>query len=704
MLSKMAKAGGNDLGKSDSVSRSFTKSVKSQFAKEMSTAASAPIETARAAQSTEQVCLTYLGKLNALVDKWAASDKARPTQTWPDGDQWTCMDEQGYSHTPRAVSVFGEKQRAAQKRLKQEMQLEVVPRDLVVRKSDRSTHDATVCHFIKPDATKYLPYPPLVIHPGKLMNALKLMYKERPDGPLLKLADLKEKKGDDWCVYTNEWGGMDQNAFELTVNYIIEKEAEHGIGKDGKTGFLQVDHHGSRDSADAQRKLYDNNWNVAGPVSHGSHWGAALDCGYNAFADREMCKRLSAWYAAAKPGQQINPADFNGLLVDFYYSCKEGDLRAECRQVVMKCCADVGILDGKRSSMKAFDKVKAVGVQFGGDLSNHLSLGERGRRTSASNRASGMLKTEERPSDGQTMAVYTANKEPVGAIQSAVFNAMFEKEIKPAQEHSRQMKTEKEASKQRMKMDAEIDDDDSSGSSSDEETVEQRAALDSRRGYFYSTDMQHYLDNKERLDSKAKAMKGWKAVLQPMLKEAKQTTAATFAAAKQTLKEMKEKIEEAEPADMVVRTKKKLAMLRAGRTAILKTDSSITPLEAVARSAQSVRKEIAVLREQAASKLAAKEAKGKATAKAPEKSKAKAGAGAARKVRALSTIPLVSTRVNLSHAAEPKRDASSSPPTKPVPKRGRRSGAAAASQPATQKRGGKRGGGGAAALGSEEPR
>ena len=81
MLSKMAKAGGNDLGKSDSVSRSFTKSVKSQFAKEMSTAASAPIETARAAQSTEQVCLTYLGKLNALVDKWAASDKARPTQT-----------------------------------------------------------------------------------------------------------------------------------------------------------------------------------------------------------------------------------------------------------------------------------------------------------------------------------------------------------------------------------------------------------------------------------------------------------------------------------------------------------------------------------------------------------------------------------------------------------------------------------------------
>ena len=93
---------------------------------------------------------------------------------------------------------------------------------------------------------------------------------------------------------------MDQNAFELTVNYIIEKEAEHGIGKDGKTGFLQVDHHGSRDSADAQRKLYDNNWNVAGPVSHGSHWGAALDCGYNAFADREMCKRLSAWYAAAK--------------------------------------------------------------------------------------------------------------------------------------------------------------------------------------------------------------------------------------------------------------------------------------------------------------------------------------------------------------------------------------------------------------------
>ena len=524
------------------VSKSYTESFLTDFAAEISSTTDIPMCTARAAQTNETAVELYLEGVRREMALAKEEGCFRKGQTWADARSFLAMDEQGFGPVAGRGKTVGEKQRVAKKRLIKEGKMGVIPRASSVRNGDKSvrvvcgvgcgvrgargtergarcvcqlaselplaphraypsapatsqTHKWTICWMTKPDPVQFLRVPPLVIDEGKTMTKLKISYKEGPDQPLKNLADLKQEKGDDWVVWTNEHGGADQHQFRCLCKYIIEKEAEIGIGKGGETGWLQFDHHGSRDDAKGQRELRENNFRMLGPASHASHYGASLDCGWNAFADLEIGKMIATWYADARPGQVMHDADFMGIVVRFYYRCKEGDLMARARETIIKSWADVGVLDGKRSSMIAFDKVAGVGEQF---VDSDLAIGEKMRRTRASQRCRGVTGTDTRAADGEVINIYTDSKTQVTSIRSVVHKAMYDKELRPRSEYSKLEKAEKEARKLKLPApgsgagaDAGIDSDSS-------EELDRRTALDSRHGYFWTEDYQRYLDKFEK--------------------------------------------------------------------------------------------------------------------------------------------------------------------------------------------------------------
>ena len=517
-------------------------------------------------------------------------------------------------------------------------------------------HDYTIQFFIKPDVNNFLPYPPVLISKNKTMNALKLKYKEGPGSKPKKLADLKIEKGDDWCVFTNEHGGADDVEFELCCNYIIDKEGELGVGKGMATGFLQLDHHGTRDNARAQKKLRDNNFRMLGPPSHASHWAAALDCGFNAFALLEMGNMAAGWYAEANPGQQMNDADVMGILVLFYYRCTEGDLKDRARAIVIKSFSDVGILDGRRESMVAFDKVNGVGSQFSNP---ECSISEQERRTRQSQRCKGVTKTDTREADGQIINIYTDQNTQSGAIRAAVHKGIFDNEIKPRTEYSKLEKMEKEAKKQKLPpakiKDNSADDD----SDDDEEELNRRQALDSRGGYFYSEDYQRYLDKYEEKKESEVVLSAWKGFVKRVL--VYNRARHEFAAVQ--LRIMKDKFEEAESGgteDTDDGTKKKCLKLRRARLALQKEDTTLQPLKAAFMAVLSVRADLN--REKEARAVAAVEKENKRR----EREEAKASKAASKMARRASNA---SARALKPAPAQPKRDASASPEKKPKPKR-----------------------------------
>ena len=306
---ELVKASGVDLGPSGLVSASFAKSTIAKFASEVSTTKDQPLDYKRATQSAVNVKDEYFKNVRGVVQR--VRDEGKMRTAWPRPDQWFSMDEQPFGNVDDRSVTVGEKQRVALTRLG------VLPRNFTLNGADRSSKHYSIQWFTSPNPVKPLPFPPVIISQGVLMNRMKVSFKRGPTEPLELLSDLP----DEWCAWTNEWGGAECDQFAELARYMTKELPKIGLGPGNDAAFFCTDHHNTRDDPDALDSLEENNINLCGSVAHGSHWGQAPDCGWHAFANACVSDGISQWYEEAEPGQVMSDADFNGIIVKFYERC-----------------------------------------------------------------------------------------------------------------------------------------------------------------------------------------------------------------------------------------------------------------------------------------------------------------------------------------------------------------------------------------------
>jgi len=636
----MAAAAGHEGG----VSERYVRSLKANFSSEASTVTAQPVEHARASQSSEKVRNKYMGNLHDHFAKKHREDPVLMPFKWPKPHQWWGFDEVGLSSTAKKIQVFAEKGAAVQRRIKKAGGDDALAKDtrkLNTSTNDRSVHECTVGYTISPDPVDIMPVNPVIVHHGVLMSQAKIMYKEGPLEKPKKLSDLSKETGRPWCVYTNNHGGSDLKYFRAYTNLVVSEGAKKGLGKGGLLGVLQADHDWSRNDNEAMQTLEDNGFTLAGPPAHGSHWASACDCGWNLFADNVITEMIADWERGASAGQKMGPMDITGIIVRLVHRCRSGDLQQAARESVIQSFACTGLLTGKVEDMTQHARISGISSQF---VSSQTTVGEAGRREKASERARGKV-TRRRESDGALLEVKTADDTAVGAIRTAVFEQIFDKEVIPAQEVSKLLKQEKVLAKKRFALE-DMTADDIGDEGEEEQQLERGAALNSSHGFFYTETMQTYLDQQKTSKAEQQLAKMVRALVRQVVKPFYQYVKEQIKIHKST-EAMKD------------RTKRH-------RKAYLALERSLPELDDKEPGAVSLAAQASVMVREQMKEKAEKEKEEKEKKAAAAVKKPKAAAAAA--VAAARPKPLKIPAAKGSKAAG-KKPASKSPEEKPAPKR-----------------------------------